>query len=137
MDKTFPRDFEALKDISAFVLVFLDAEGLNASFAFTMDLVIEELFTNMVKYSPEGAYDIQVGLECDGERITIRLTDRDVEAFDVTQAPRVDTERGLDERKPGGLGLHFVRTVADSFTYHYEDRTSVITVTRRLENWDV
>ncbi len=137
VERTFSRDIDALPEIAGFVQDFLASENLDGSYAFTIDLIIEELFTNMVKYSTEGTNEIPIRLENDGERISIRLTDRDVEPFDVTRAPRVDTGQGLAERKPGGLGIHFVKSLADTIHYDYEERTSVITVTRRLENWHV
>jgi serine/threonine-protein kinase RsbW len=35
-------------------------------------------------------------------------------------APRLDAP--VEERKPGGLGLHLVKSVVDRVTYEYRDR---------------
>jgi serine/threonine-protein kinase RsbW len=61
------------------------------------------------------------------------VTDFDVEPFDITKAEKVDVDLPLSERKPGGLGIHFVRDMADSVAYDYTDRRSKVTITKKLE----
>jgi len=63
----------------------------------------------------------------------VRLTDFDVESFDVTHAPAVDIDKPLSERQPGGLGLHLVRQMADTLHYEYAERRSTITFTKALD----
>ena len=57
------------------------------------------------------------------------LTDYDVEPFDVTQSPEVDVTLPIEQRRPGGLGLHLIRRLLDSIEYDYskEKRRSRIT----------
>ena len=62
-ERRFGRTFGSLESIFGFVAEFLEANGLPASAAFELDLVIEELFTNMVKYHPHGAPEIEIGLD--------------------------------------------------------------------------
>jgi anti-sigma regulatory factor (Ser/Thr protein kinase) len=52
--------------------------------------------------------------------VEVTLTDHDVAHFDVTQAPAVDTSRPLQEREPGGLGLHLTRRLVDRLQYSYD-----------------
>ena len=62
--------------------------------------------------------------------LAIRLRDFDVERFDPTQTPPVDTSRPIAERRAGGLGIHLVRQIADRIHYDYQGRDSTITVTK-------
>lgn len=133
VERLFRRDVGALEEIFSFVAEFLSSRGLDAAHSFEIDLLIEELFTNMVKYAG-GSREILIGLDHSGPRVTIRLTDFDVDEFDVTRAPEVDTRRPPEERRAGGLGIHFVRQVAEEFRYDYADRTGTVTVTRRLDS---
>ena len=57
------------------------------------------------------------------------LTDYDVEPFDVTKAPDADVKLPIEQRRPGGLGLHLIRRLLDSIEYEYskERRQSRIT----------
>jgi anti-sigma regulatory factor (Ser/Thr protein kinase) len=128
-ERRFGRTFRSLEGIFKFVAEFLESNGLPAPAAFELDLVIEELFTNMVKYAPHGASEIEIGLTRLGPDVVVVLRDFDVEPFDPTRAPRADVGRPLGERPTGGLGLHLVRRIARDLRYDYRDRSSTITVT--------
>lgn len=129
MDRLFPRDIGSLDDLFAFIRDFLSAENLDPARAFDVDLVAEELFTNMVKYNGPGRHDIAVTLDRAGSDIVLTLKDRDVDPFDPTAAPEVDVTRPVSERKAGGLGIHFVRQIAREVRYDYTDGVSTVTVT--------
>ena len=128
-ERRFGRTFGSLESIFGFVAGFLEANGFPASAAFELDLVIEELFTSMVKYHPHGAPEIEIGLTRRGPDVVVVLRDFDVEPFDPTRAPQVDLGGPPGERPTGGLGLHLVRRIARDIGYDYRDRSSTITVT--------
>jgi anti-sigma regulatory factor (Ser/Thr protein kinase) len=133
VERKFSRAIHSIEHIFEFVSGFMAANGLSQENSFYADLVIEELFTNMVKYSKESTQDIAVRLERDGDNLIVTLRDFDVDAFDVTRAGDANVHRPIAERRRGGLGLHLVRQMVDRIDYRYEDRTSTITVTRKLE----
>lgn len=120
--------------ITSFVAIFLQKNDLRPELSFDVNLILEELFTNFVKYNPEGQQDIEVGLEKNGEELEIQLVDVNVHEFDPTQAPEVDVTQKPEDRTPGGLGIHLVRKLADEINYEYRDGASIITVTKRLED---
>lgn len=130
-ERRFGRSFDSLDGIFAFVADFLASHGLPEAMSFDLDLVIEELFTNMVKYSPRGAAEVEIGLERRDGLVEIVLRDFDVERFDPTEASEAEADRALTERRRGGLGLRLVRRIAESVRYDYRDRTSTITLTVR------
>lgn len=131
--RRFPRTVASLEAIVAFVHGFLAERRIDPEHAYDADLVIEEVFTNMVKYGG-GTSEIAIGLDADPARLTIELRDTDVDEWDVTRSPAVDIEAPLEQRRPGGLGLHLVKRIAESFRYTYRDRTSIVTVTTRLSS---
>jgi len=132
-ERRFDRDVRSLAPIVDFVNEFLAARGLAAERAYDVHLIVEELFTNMVKYSRESRERIEIGLEWSAPELTVRLRDFDVEPFDVTRPAGVDVNRPIDERDPGGLVLHFVQQAADALEYAWASRTSTITVRKRLD----
>ena len=133
MERSFPRDIGALDSIFEFVRDVFAAESIDPVNTFEVDLVLEELFTNMVKYSTESSSDIAIRIDRRNDRLILCLTDSDVDRFDPTQAGEVDIDRPLGDRKPGGLGIHYVRQMTESFDYEYRDRTSIITLVKKLE----
>ena len=85
--RDFARSFDSLEQIFAMVRLMLDARGVSEADAYAIAMAIEELFTNMVKYSRESTQDIAIGLDWTAPMLTVRLRDFDVNPFDVTQPP--------------------------------------------------
>jgi anti-sigma regulatory factor (Ser/Thr protein kinase) len=44
-----------------------------------------------------------------------------VDRFDVTEAPEANVDLPIEQRRPGGLGLHLVRRMLDRVEYEYSD----------------
>lgn len=132
LERRFGRSLEELDALFAFIDEFLAAEGLDPEHSQTLGLVAEELFTNTVKYNRGARDDIALGLSRRDGTVVLRLQDHDVEPFDPTRPASVDLAAHVAEGKPGGLGLHLVRGIAERLEYEYRDRTSTITVTLRI-----
>jgi serine/threonine-protein kinase RsbW len=132
MEKRFARDLRELDDIATFISDFAVQNDLDSDTLYAINLAVEELFVNMVKYNSGGANAIYLGLSREGDEVTVSLVDYDVDPFDITQVEEFDTTQTLDERKPGGLGIHLTRSVMDSVSYEYENRQSRIILTKRV-----
>ena len=128
-DRSFRRTFDSLAEIFAFTAGFFAANGIGPELLPTVDLTLEELFTNMVKYSPAGDAHVRIEMAATEGGVEVTVTDYDVERFDVTTAPDADINLSIEERRPGGLGLHLIRRLVDSMQYEYseERRQSRIT----------
>ncbi len=131
-EKHFSRDVAALETIFAFVCEFFSTSGFGNHDPSTVQLFIEEIFTNMVKYNKEGTQDIAIRLRRHGEVVEIRLIDFGVQPFDYSQVPAVDAENLLAQKKVGGLGLHLVKKMADRFAYEHQNGNSTVTIEKRL-----
>ena len=130
----FRRSFDSLQDIFAYTADFFTRHGVDPGLLPTVDLAVEELFTNMVKYSPAGDAEIRIDMAAIAGGVETTLTDYDVEQFDVTGSPDVDINLPIEQRNPGGLGLHLIRRMVDSMDYEYsnERRQSRITFRKTL-----
>jgi serine/threonine-protein kinase RsbW len=127
--RMIPRQIGQIAGIFDFTAEFFGLHAIDRRLLGTVDLALEELFTNMVKYSPETEAAVRVDLAAVTGGIEVSLTDTGVEPFDVTQAPEVDIHAPIDQRRPGGLGLHLIRRLVDHIGYEYkkESRQSRIT----------
>jgi len=116
---TFRRSFDAIDDIFAFTADAFDRERIEPGVRTTVDLVLEELFTNVVKYGHSGETPLRVDLTKVPDGVEVVFTDDDATPFDPTRAPEVDIEAPIEERRPGGLGLHLIRKLVESIEYRY------------------
>lgn len=117
---TVPRRMESLAALVGFVRRFLAAEQVPKEAAFDIDLVLEELFTNLVRHG-RGTGDIEVELTRAPGEVRIRLVADEPSAFDPTAAPRVDADPPREPQRAGGLGIHFVHELCSAFRYEWSD----------------
>lgn len=129
--REFPRRTESLAEIFGFIEAFFQERQLDPELLFAVNFTVEELFTNMVKYNPQGSGDIGLSLSCTREGVAVRLTDHADKPFDVTRGPAVDIDQPLEERRPGGLGLHLIRQMVDRIDYEYRDGCSTISFVKK------
>ena len=131
MRRSFPRDLSSLEPLFEFTTDFARSNRLAEADAFAMNLAIEELFTNMVKYG--GGDDlVSLDLQVRDEALVIELVHAGARQFDPTAAPVPDRKRSLSDREPGGLGIQLVRSVMDDIAYEDKNGVARITVTKRL-----
>ncbi|RPI02079.1 MAG: ATP-binding protein [Calditrichaeota bacterium] len=131
MQQLFPRSIQSLDSIFELVDQFRIQYDLDQKTAYEIELAIEEVFTNLVKYN-DGTSQISLQIEIINTRLTIVLQDFDVDDFDITRPPPVDPQARLEERRVGGLGLFLVHKVMDQVEYQYQNRVSTITMIKKI-----
>ena len=131
VSRRFDRAISVVPEIAAFVREWFERERLGSAHLEPVQLAVEEVFTNMVKYSG-GKEHILIELCRSDSEVSVSLTDFDVDRFDIRATPEVNTAAPLESRRPGGLGIHLVKKLMDRIDYRYEDRCGTTTVVRRL-----
>ena len=98
-----------------------------------LNLSLDELITNIVSYAYQDSeeHEIHVTLtERNGSLVTV-LED-DGMAFDpFTMVPEPDLDADVEERRIGGLGVYFVKTLMDEATYERLDGRNRVTLIQR------
>src|SRR5688572_3091151 len=109
------------------VRAFLDGHGVDRAAIFAIEMVIEEIATNAIKYAFRSNHQGEITIEASATPTRAELIIEDNgNAFDPTTAPDPQVNRALEEMPIGGLGIHLVRELTDGFEYErVNDRNCV------------
>lgn len=97
----------------------LEATGLSARMRYNVELVFEELVTNIIRHGTSHAREsseVHVTLELDEPASVLTIEDNGP-AFDPCDQEAPKVPRTLDEAKVGGLGLVLVRKAVSRMDY--------------------
>ncbi len=133
-EKYFSREIASVGQLLDFISQVLANGRIDADAGFALMLVIEEVFTNLVKYEPDGIGDIPLRVMIRDDRITATLINCGGSAFVPDWSTVVDRDMPLQQRKCGGLGLHLVRGMVDDVRYEYRDGNGIITIVKLRED---
>lgn len=89
------------------------------------ELVVEEAVINIMLHAYQGepgGLEVELLADRQGE-LLLRLQDQGP-AFNPLEAAAPDLSAPLDERRIGGLGVHFMQSLTDGMTYRREDGTN-------------
>lgn len=123
----------ALAGIFPFLEQELASHHASSATIFAVSLAVEELFTNMVKYSSAGTGTVQISVGAAEGSCSVIMEECGVERFDPTRRTEIDLAGHLTAGRAGGLGLYLVRRLVDDVRFEYRDRCNVITVSKELE----
>jgi anti-sigma regulatory factor (Ser/Thr protein kinase) len=112
---------------------FGEEHGIAPDDVITLSLLLDETVINVIAHGYEDAKEhlINVHLELTGDLVTIRVDDDGV-PFNPIEAPAPNLDLPIEERRIGGLGVHIVKTMADSVAYARVDGRNVLTLTKRI-----
>jgi anti-sigma regulatory factor (Ser/Thr protein kinase) len=116
MRRDFPRNLDSLSPLYEFA---------------------EEIFeTNDI--SPGVRFPVHLAMDATSSKeVTVTLVDDGGVEFDVTEKRQVNIDAPLEERTPGGLGIHLIQNLADRLEYTYKDGRGKVIFTKGSGNEDV
>ena len=127
------NDYSELPRISEAVTEFLEGQEASPGAVYAANLAIEELVTNIIKYGydDQDPHEISLGLSAENRLFKIEIRD-DGHEFNPFDQPEPDTSLPADEREIGGLGIHFVRHMLDSYDYQRVNGENIVTLSKKL-----
>lgn len=127
-ETTIPNQLSPLMRAIEALDLRLEHWGANAEARYLAQLAVEELGTNIIKYSYDDHEEhvIQVSAAPEKDFFRICLED-DGHEFNPCLAPEPDPNLPLEERKPGGWGLSLVRRLA-GMEYERRDGRNIVRV---------
>lgn len=127
---------EELTRLAAKVATFAETHTLPPRAAMHLDMAVEEIVSNAIKYGFTGMAQrddaIELSLTLAGDSVEIRIADRGRPFDPLSQAPEPDTGAGIEDRPVGGLGIHIVKAVMTGLRYTRVDDRNVLDMTLPL-----
>lgn len=124
---------EELPGVSEAVEALAEEQGWAPDLTYAIVLGLEEVATNVVRHGggEEGSSEIEIEVASSDDEIRVEVRDSG-KAFDpFHEAPEPDLDAGVEERKIGGLGVHFVKMLMDETSYSREAGRNHVTMIKR------
>ena len=129
----FVSDRAELEKLEGFTADFAAKARLSDKDLFALQIVVEELVTNVIDYGgvPAGEHAARVDLSAKNGELVICITDRGA-AYNPLTREDPDVTLPAEERPIGGLGVHFCKKLTEGQEYARRDGCNVLTLRRKM-----
>ena len=132
---TVSASVDQVREVTSFVNERLEALGCSERIKIQVDVVIDEIFSNIAHYAynPEtGPATVRVEVEENPLSVVITFMDHGI-PYDPLAEERPDTTKlSASERPIGGLGLFIVKKTMDDVSYAYKDGQNILTIRKKV-----
>ncbi|MCF8297347.1 MAG: ATP-binding protein [Saprospiraceae bacterium] len=128
------NDVSELFKLAEFVEVTGEEWDLPMKIVFNLNLVLEELISNVIFYAFDDneKHEIELKFENDNSILKIVLTDDGKEFNPFQVSVEEELTKSAEEREIGGLGIHFVKKLMDVYKYDRLNNRNQITLEKKL-----
>ena len=132
---TINTSHEELDRVNEAVEGLAERDDWPPDLVYRVMLVLEEWNLNVMDYGHDDDTDkIDIELTSEDNSITIEIIDGGRPFNPLTEAPEPDLTSTVNDRRVGGLGVHFIRTLMDDVAYERESgRNHLKMVTRKVK----
>lgn len=106
-----------------------DKWDINPKVAIKLSLALDEILSNTINYgyTDDGEHKIDINFSLIDDSLSAEIIDDAAEFNPLLQdAPNLDSE--LENRKIGGLGIHLVKSFADSLSYSRDNDKNILLI---------
>ena len=108
--------------------------GLSEDDLININLMLDEVVSNVIKYGYDDALEHQIHVEVavEGDLVTLQIEDDGKPFNPFEAAPHPNLDLPINDRPIGGLGVFIVKTLAESLGYRRENGRNIVTVKKRM-----
>ncbi len=130
---TIINQVEQLEELAGILETVSEEWDIPMKVSLNLNLVLEELITNIIfyGYDDKNEHLIYIRLYKKDNEIEIQIED-DGKEFNPLLVAEPDIDESIENRKIGGLGIHFVRKIMDSMNYRRSDGKNILTLTKNI-----
>ncbi len=129
-------DLKNLETVSVFIEKCMTDFGVkNPKAVFDVQLAVDEAITNIIEHAYSGKKTGEIIVKCkmdnSKKEFTVKLKDKG-KPFDPKAVLAPDTNAAVDERKVGGYGIFFIKTLMQNIKYDFSEKGNELTLTKKL-----
>lgn len=131
---TLDATIDNLDRVTDFVNEELENIGCSFKAMTQIDIVIDELFSNIAHYAykPEiGSATVTVDIKEDPMSVIITFMDQG-KPFNPLAAANPDVTLSAEERQIGGLGIFLVKKTMDDVSYEFKDGKNILQIKKNV-----
>lgn len=130
----FSNKIEELEKISELFEEFCEQNEISSKVTYSLQVVLDELLSNTILYGfSEGEIGkIEIDLKLTKKFLKVKISDngKNFNPFDAQQPDLEDFD--IENKKIGGLGIHIVKKMTDSFEYKRTKTKNIITLSKKI-----
>jgi len=128
---------ESILDSREKIIEFCKNFSNDKKLLFRLELILEEILLNIADYGyTDIKGDIVISLSDEDKYFILSVTDHGI-PFNPVSQKKPDTNLSIEERKPGGLGIFFIKKFSDSIEYKRKENQNILRLTLNKENKNV
>ncbi len=135
---TLEATVENIARVTDFVNAELDKLKCPQKAQLQLDVAIDELFGNIVRYAyrPEvGPATVRISICENPLGVNVTFIDHG-KPYDPLKNEDPDITKGLDERDIGGLGIFIVKNSMDQISYRYENGQNILRIKKHFDSME-
>ena len=129
------NDMQSIARARDLVVDLARIHNMSADVVSHMSIALDEALSNIVKYGyvDDRVHEIRLSLDVSDGMLIAQIEDDGV-PFDPLSAPQPKLDVPFEQRGPGGLGVHFIRTLMSDVSYARVAGQNRLTLKKRLDN---
>lgn len=119
---------ENLGKIIDAIAIFTEQNEFSPDVVRRVKLSIEETVVNIINYAyPEKDGEVEICYKKENNRLILEIVDNGI-PFNPLSLPKPDINAALSKREVGGLGVLFIRKMAEDVRYRRQGNTNILTL---------
>lgn len=118
-----PAESENLDIIRKFIFGIVSDMGFSEEEIYQIELAVDEACANIINHAYIGELNseenINVAVVKKSDRVEITIADKGI-GFDPDSLETPNMDEYLKRMRPGGLGVHLIKTLMDKVTFHID-----------------
>ena len=125
----FKAEIENLYEINNIILSQLNTNNKNTK---DLELIIEEIFVNIVKYSNADCIKINYSYNAKTSIFNLEFIDNGI-MFNPLEHEDYSKKEDLDSTPVGGLGIFFFKSLSDNISYEYKNNENHLFISKIIK----